>query len=342
MKCDDVQKALSAGALEEGPRWQKWLLRRHLHACTDCQTALSEMQWLASQMPRWRSDEPSPQLEVRIIEALALAPLSTETPSPPQPASSGSLLYRIGKLKEDPIMKRRLAFSLVLILAISTSLLSGSHWQASAVTRLHNMKKAMQSVHNAYVSTWEKGLLPGGKFYVRELWVQGDVLKIHIKGELWQISTRDTNWNYIPPDDRLVRMAHKQAPVTFDFSSTLRDIKGFQKDGMGVRVESGDDTVMNGRPVAVIQITQTVPSQEEIEQDKLKLPLSHSRRSLYWVDKTTDLPLHSEEYEEQNGQWVLVSRADYAYNLPLPTNFFDPQELLREGRRETGRHTNKP
>jgi len=259
-------------------------------------------------------------------------------------------------------MKRRIGFAGIAVLIVAGGLTTTLQRDASALTKFDKMKKAMQNVSSAHLSSWENTMSPDRQFYRRELWVQGNQLRQHIPGKLWLISTPDTNWYYIAEEDRLEQQAHKQLPVTFDISQTLGDVQGIRGDGKGVLIESGPDTVLRGRQVAQIRVTQLAPSSEQIageqaraaafvrdQKEKAQLkgdsvpneeakqvtaPSLHSRRSLYWVDKVTNLLLHSEDYVENNGKLILVQRGDYTYNEPISANLFDPQDLVRVGRQE--------
>jgi hypothetical protein len=274
-------------------------------------------------------------------------------------------IHWILTLKENPQMKRRIGYAGIALSLAIVGLATTSLKHASALPRLAAMRKAMQSVRTAHLSIWENTSIPDGQFHRRELWVQGGLLRLYIPGYLWQISSSDTNWNYIAGKDRLERQAHAQKPVTFDFSQTLSELTEMRKDGnggTGVEIEAGSDTTLRGRQVAQIQLTELAPTAEELLEERAKAaeirqqqaesdtqkglaapvapvekptaPSLHSWRSLYWVDKVTNLPLHSEDYKEQSGKWALVSRTDYFYNEQFPANLFDPQDLLRVGRQE--------
>ena len=361
MKCKAVQMALNTGQSGAKRGFTSRRIRQHLRTCAACRTAQTELQWLADRAAAWRSDAPNPALEGRIQQAIGNLPAPALPVGPP----AAGIIHWIAALKENPKMKRRIGFTGIALLLVAGGLMTTLQPHAAALTQFAGMQKAMQSVRTVHLSLWENTSMPDRQFCQRETWVQGDKLRQYIPGKLWLISTPDTNWYYIAGKDRLEKQAHQQPPLTFDFARTLDDLKEVRAKGWSVRVESESDAVLRGREVARIQVTETAPTpeqmarrqaqaaearREEEETARLKgypsapaeakptpLPILHSRRSLYWVDKATNLPLHSENYEEDNGRWVLTQRADYTYDEQFPANIFDPQDLLRVGRQECGK-----
>ena len=360
MKCSAVQRALSAGQGEERRSLTSSRIRRHLDTCATCRQVQAELDWLTNCAVAWRNDAPPPALQGRISQALQ----DVAAPVIPIEKPVGSPLSWIVTLKENTTMKRRIGFAGFVLLLAAGGLMTTSLPRASARTRLAEMKKAMQNVRTAHLSIWENTSLPNRQFYQRELWVQGDLLRQYVPGQLWMISSPDTNWYYIADTDQLKREAHTQKPVKFDFSQTLSNLEESHQSGKGnaLKIESGSDTILRGRQVAQIWITEIAPTPEQLAEeqaqaeraaqeqaernaqkglpppvmDKQATPATslHSRRSLYWVDKATDLPLHSEEYVETNGKWALERRTDYFYDEQFPAHLFDPQDLLRVGRQE--------
>lgn len=373
MRCKRVRRELSLAALEKDPGLQGRLLRRHLAACFACRAALTEMRRMEALVGDWRSGAPTPDLHNQVQTALGEAVRShsdTTATALRQPwVSFFSLAYWVREWKENSIMRRRFTWSMLVAVLVTAGLMSSTLWHASALTHLNRMKSALQGVHSAHVSIWENTSLPDGKFYRRELWVQGSLLRQYIPGKLWMISSPDKNWYYIAEEDHLKQEAHKQAPVTFDFS--VKDFKGVRGDGKGVVVEALRQTTLRGRNVLPIQVTELAPTWDELAAEKARdaqaqrdleasyrqkgLPppdaqadltttrfgAMHSRRSIYWVDQVSNLPLRSEEYAERQGRWELLRRSNYIYDEAFPSSLFSPQDLLRVGRLETKRPTKR-
>lgn len=359
MKCSAVQRALSAGQLEEKRNMTSWRIRRHLGCCAACRQVRAELEWLTDRAAAWRNDALPPALQGRIYQAMR----DVAAPVIPFGKPVRSHLSWIVTLKENPKMKRRIGFAGIVLVLAAGGLITTAMPHASARTSLTKMKKALQNVRTAHLSIWENTSLPNHQFCRREFWVQDDMLRQYIPGKLWLISSRDTNWNYIAETDRLQKEAHKQDPVKFDFSQVLGYIDELRSadKGLAFEIESGPDTTLRGRSTAQIQITELTLTAEQIaevqaqaekaEQQRVyrnthkePIPVSESQpqatpnvphqRRLYWVDQATDLPLHSEEYVMTNGKWALVNRTDYFYNERFPADLFDPQDLLRVGRQE--------
>ena len=52
-----------------------------------------------------------------------------------------------------------------------------------------------------------------------------------------------------------------------------------------------------------------------------------SERVLFWLRPGTDLPIHAEKQDRENGEWKVYGTLDFEFGLTLPPSTFDPASL---------------
>jgi len=296
MKCEDARKELSVDSLEKADQ----ATQAHVADCEPCQIWLAEAQGLESRLLGWRSDAPPPALQARIAAAI-------ETPE----RSSRKTYFSLWK--ENPIM-RRLSFAAALCAFAVCALffvLSGK--PASAYDR---MLLAMHHVRSAHMIIWYNTAKTGPVHIekVEEAWYQD---------HNWRVSYGDRpSWNSIIRGHTFYKYDEKRHKVV------TAQVTGPQVTDFSLATLAGEYMPTGAHPHAEL-IGATSEGGKTVQE--ISLDLSKEReRMLFWVDKSTGLPIRAEkqDLDYQTRQWVVNGRFEFEFNQSLPESLFDPQSLV--------------
>ncbi|MGV3614293.1 MAG: zf-HC2 domain-containing protein [Fimbriimonas sp.] len=315
MKCESVERLLSAALDGELSKEEAAAVESHLRECGRCEET---------------------QRGLRRVSAMAVG-------APPAPPAS--LRARIAQPRPRPSRVPRLAVSaatVAVVVAVGAAMLTPS----KAMAAYRRMWSSMGKVENLHMTTWSADRNTG-KLEQGDTWVAFGSLRREglrglrgLKGGAGR-ATYDSkrgvyveSWSpergvfvpegaklEIPPGvDRSQWRTHRKPTAAMLVDSVMQEV-------LDKAPEEVDSSTIEYQGRSVLKFTAESEGGQRIEEgiSITELPMRHE----VLVDPSTQLPVRSTAWRFEDGAWKLQGHIDWEFNLDLPKEMFTIESLQR-------------